>query len=244
MSVLQYSILVCLRESVAAPIMRLFALLVEAIGEQGLKPTTTGNLPRNLVRATALTYWGEEGYRKHTQYGELQKEMDFRDLHVTRMVAELAGFIRKYQGKFILSRSMRALEKKSGLAGAYLPLLQTYTQKYNWAYQSMGEELPIIQHTFLYTLYLLQRFGEQWREATFYEDAFLTAFPMAVDEARPRPYLPQETHVRISYNVWTPDHFAAFLGLAEMRPIGERREMRSEIRKLLLLDAVVRFHVG
>lgn len=36
----------------------LFRLLVDAIGEQGLKPTAKGNLPRALCREAALAYWG------------------------------------------------------------------------------------------------------------------------------------------------------------------------------------------
>jgi hypothetical protein len=46
----------------AAPILTLFSLLVEAISEQGLKPTAKGNLPRKFCRDAALIYWGEETY--------------------------------------------------------------------------------------------------------------------------------------------------------------------------------------
>ena len=47
-----------------APLLSLFTLLVEAIGEQGLKPTAKGNLPRQFCRESALTYWGEETYQE------------------------------------------------------------------------------------------------------------------------------------------------------------------------------------
>jgi hypothetical protein len=36
-------------------------------------------------------------------------EEDFFDMHVARLVAELAGLIRKYKGRFILSRDWRSL---------------------------------------------------------------------------------------------------------------------------------------
>lgn len=50
--------LVCIPEVLdtnpTAPILRLFSLLTDAIGEQGLKPTAKGNLPRKFCREAAL----------------------------------------------------------------------------------------------------------------------------------------------------------------------------------------------
>ena len=68
-----------------APILTLFKLLTDAIGEQGLKPTARGNLPRNFCREAALVYWGEQRYQENTRYGGINREEDFDDLHVTRL---------------------------------------------------------------------------------------------------------------------------------------------------------------
>jgi hypothetical protein len=87
-----------------APILRLFSLLADAIGEQGLKPTAKGNLPRNFCREAALAYWDEKTFKERTRYGSINREDDFADLHITRLVAELTGLVRKYKGRFILSR--------------------------------------------------------------------------------------------------------------------------------------------
>ena len=228
-------------DSLTAPIIRLFAMLVEAIGERGLKPTATGNLPRNLMRASALAYWGEERYREETRYGEPRTEPEFFDLHITRLVAEMAGLIRKYKGKFILSRDCRTLHTKQGSAGVCLPLLRAFATRFNWAYRGWHDDLPIIQQAFLYTVYLLQRFGEAWRETTFYEDAFLRAFPQALDELAPRSYGTPESIVRQTYTQRALEHFAVFLGLAEMRPVGDPKERRGEIRALPLVHTAIRF---
>ncbi len=79
-----------------APILTLFERLAAAIGEQGLKPTTKGNLPQKFCREAALAYWGKENYREKTQVGGINREEDFFDLHVTRTVAELSGCIRMH----------------------------------------------------------------------------------------------------------------------------------------------------
>lgn len=60
-----------------APILRLFNLLVEAIGEQGLKPTAKGNLLQKFCREAALSYWGETAHREKTRFGKINKEEDF-----------------------------------------------------------------------------------------------------------------------------------------------------------------------
>jgi len=87
-----------------APILSLFKLLVDGIGDDGLKATATGNLPRNFCRESAQSYYGEEEYRRISRFGELRTEPEFREMHTTRLVAGLAGLIRKYKGKFILSK--------------------------------------------------------------------------------------------------------------------------------------------
>jgi hypothetical protein len=169
----------------AAPILTLFKLLTDAIGKQGLEPTAKGNLPRNFCREAALAYWGEQRYQEKTRYGGINREEDFDDLHVTRLVAELSGFIRKYKGRFILSRDCRRLLAEHGLPAVYPRLFRAYVEQFNWAYRDGYPELRFMQSAFLFTLYLLTQYGDAWRPQVFYEDAFLGAFPRLLDEVPP-----------------------------------------------------------
>lgn len=223
------------------PIMRVFALLVEGIGEKGLKPTETGKLPRNFVRAAELAYNGEEYFKEFAPYKGARTELDFRELHVIRLLSELAGLTRKFQGKFVLTGKFKTLRAKKGLAAVYPLLLRAYTTRYNWAYLGYDDDLPLIQQSFLYTVYLLQRFGAEWRETAFYEDLFMTAYPQTLDEVNPTTYGTPEKILRSAYKSRALDNFASFLGLAEMRSIGERQEYCHEIRKLPLIDEVIKF---
>ena len=50
----------CLDVDPEAPILTLFSMLVEGLGDGGLKATTAGNLPRKLCRDIAMAYMGEE----------------------------------------------------------------------------------------------------------------------------------------------------------------------------------------
>lgn len=224
-----------------APILTLFEQLTDAIGEQGLKPTAKGNLPRNFCREAALAYFGEPRYQEKTRYGGINREEDFADLHITRLVAELAGLIRKYKGRFILSRDCRRLLAENGLPAVYPRLFGVYAEQFNWAYRDGYPELRFIQSAFLFTLYLLMRYGDVSRSQVFYEDAFLRAFPMLLDEVPSSQVLPEEM-VRRCYTWRALVHFAGFLGLATVEPASDEflcHEYR--VKALPLLGQIVQF---
>jgi len=228
----------------AAPILTLLKLLTDAIGEQGLKPTAKGNLPRNFCREAALTYWGEQRYQENTRYGGINQEQDFDDLHVTRLVAELAGLIRKYKGRFILSRDCRRLLAVDGMTAIYPKLFRAYVEQFNWAYRDGYPELRFIQSSFLFTLYLLMRYGNISRSQVFYEDAFLGAFPRLQEEVPPSQVISPDETVRLGYTWRTLVHFADFLGLATVEPVSDEllcHEYR--VKALPLLGQIVQFQL-
>jgi hypothetical protein len=168
--------LVRFAETIAPPLdvpaLKLFSLLAGAIGDKGLKPTATGNLPRNFCQEAALSFWGEEKYAEQTRYGSIRSEMDFFDMHCLRLVAGMAGLVRKYKGKFILSVKCRKIIAAQGIGGVYPDLFKAYVQKFNWAYTYGYQEIHFIQRSFLFTLFLLKKYGDKLRPQSFYEDIF------------------------------------------------------------------------
>jgi len=227
-----------------APVATLFRLLATVIGDQGLKATATGNLPRSFCREAALRFWGEEAYREHTRFCGINKETDFFDMHVTRLIAKLAGLVHKYHGRFTLTREGRKLLDGPGMAEIYPRLLRAYVTRFNWAYRDRRQEVPFIQHAFLFTLYLLAIYGDEWKPHVFYEDAFLRAFPKVLAQVEPHPFSTPERTVRLCYTWRTLLNFAGFYGLADVEPVGEDGYDRQyRVRKRPLLARVVRFHV-
>jgi hypothetical protein len=109
-----------LTASPEAPVTKLFDILVNAIGVKGLKATAKGNLPVKVVQeATLACRSGEE----KKLYGAVRSETDFFDLHVTRLVSVLAGLIRKYQGRFLLTAKCRKLMTEGGYGGGLSPVV-------------------------------------------------------------------------------------------------------------------------
>jgi hypothetical protein len=216
--------------------------LADAIGTQGLKPTAKGNLPRKVCREAALAYWGEETYRKQTRFGDIHSEENCDELHITRLVAQLAGLIRKHRGRLILGRDCRRLLAGDDLGAIYPRLFRAYVERFNWAYRDGYPDLGFIQRAFLFTLYLLARHGGTWQPQTFYEDAFLRAFPMVVNEAPSWPLTTPEEIVRRCYSRRTLVQFADFLGLAAVEPVADQfPSFEYRVQALPLLARVVAF---
>lgn len=224
-----------------APVMKLFSLLADVIGTDGLKATAKGNLPRQFCQEAARAYW--EVYPDKALLGGINTELDFFDLHTVRLVAGMAGLVRKYKGRFILTKKYH-LAMKSGLDGVYLELFLAYTQTFNWAYRDRYPDLTIVQRSFLYSLYLLHKYGGEFRPPEFYKEKFIQAFPMALSEVQDRPYATSEKTVGRCYAFRSLESFAEFFGLAEVRVFSMEFLMRKyEIKKSPLLDALVTFRV-
>lgn len=226
------------------PVVRLLSLLVGAMGEKGLKATATGNLPQKFCREAALAFWGEEKYRKRTHLFSIRTEPEFQEMHVLRLVAELAGILQKYKGKFILAARYKKVLAESGAGAVYFELFKAYVQKFNWGYLDGYPDLDFQRQSFLFTLYLLRKYGGKPRLQTFYEDIFIRAFPQLLAEVAERPYMSAEETVRRSYSHRSLAHFAVFFGLIEYTPTSEDHLDRTyEVRKLPLLDQLLTFTI-
>ena len=163
-------------------------------------------------------------------------------MHCLRLVAELAGLVRKYKGKFILSVKCRQKVAANGIKAIYPDLFMAYVQKFNWAYCYGYQEIPFVQQAFMYTLFLLSKYGQQSRPQSFYEDIFLAAFPALLNEIEEKPYGSAEEIARSTYFLCTLRHFADFFGLATLEAISKDDLLTSyKVKKLPLLNQFISF---
>jgi hypothetical protein len=229
-----------------SPFIKLFSFLIQRCNEsRGLKATAKGNLPRNLCRDIALEYYGEEEYRERLKYFRIMTEADFMELHTVHIVAGMAGFIKRAGGRFILTKAGKDVAHKSVHGKTILELLKAYTLKFNWGFNDRYPELPIVQNSFLYTLFVLKKYGDIFRPCSFYEDLFIKAYPSAVDEVPETPFSSKEEVVRRCYAVRCLERFACFWGLAQGKIFHIDHTIKNfELKNTSLLDELVRFHIG
>jgi hypothetical protein len=131
------------------------------------------------------------------------------------------------------------------MGGVYPRLLRTFVEKFNWAYGDGYEDQPFIQQSFLFSLYLLSLYGDEKRPLTFYEEAYLGAFPALLDTMEPQPYITPREALARCYSLRTFHRFAEFFGLTRIEVVnrGDPLSRDRTICKLPLLDAVWRFEV-
>lgn len=228
-----------------APILHLIQAISSAIDEKGLKATAKGNLPLKLCKQAKVDYLQYLPASDYQHRINISSEVDFENLHTARILMGLSGLLRKTRGRFFLTKKYQQLTGKTGLAGIYPLLLKTYCLKFNWAYRDGYENISFIQQSFLFSLYLLNLHGDDWKPFFIYEDYFLQAFPMAINEAESRSYRSAEDVLRTCYNLRTLDRFLHFMGLASIEPISSDKPFSRDyrIRKLPLLESVVHFTV-
>lgn len=228
----------------SVPFIDLLALLVETIGGQGLKATATGNLPPKFCKAAALSYWGEERYSSEIRFRSIRTEPDFYEIHCLRVLAELCGIVRKYKGKYIIGTKFRKILATEGTAALYPLLIKTYITEFNWGYGDGYEDLTFIQESFLFSLYLLHKYGDVERPQTFYQKQFIKAFPDIVHEVKETSYSTPEEQVTSMYFLRTFRCFLNYFGLAEVRAQEKGKVLGAyTVKKLPLLDDVVQFYV-
>lgn len=87
--------------------------------------------------------------------------------------------------------------------------------------------------------------GADQRPQKFYEDKFLTAFPMAIDMFPETGYSTTENSTRHCYVIRALERFAAFFRLAELVPESRKSHgYRYGVEKTALLDRFVTFTVS
>lgn len=198
--------------------------LADALGDDGLRATERGNLPRAYVLG-AVDRFRAAGWHL-PDYVQVRNEHDFGALSVARFVARAAGLVTLRNRRWSLTRAYRTTLARSGVAGVYAALFRAFVQKYAWNSADRYADLAIVQTSWAYSLLLLLRYGAEPRDGAYYAERFVRAFPMTLDEAaasleqRPWSRSPLE-YVTHAFELRTFERFAVPLGLVEVERAGE-----------------------
>ncbi|SCN47057.1 hypothetical protein BAZMOX_70712_0 [methanotrophic endosymbiont of Bathymodiolus azoricus (Menez Gwen)] len=229
----------------SAPILMLIEGIISAIDETGLQATkANGNLPQKLCRDVWSDYNKLYVDPDFSGVHKVNKEDDFFELHVARITLELAGFLRKTKGRFFVTKKYQKIDNNFGVKGIYPIIFKTYCREFNWGYWDRYSDTPFIQQSFLFALYLLKQHGEKMTFTSVYEDDFLRAFPMVLDEMEEVSYFSSEESFRHCYCSRVCQRFLVFLGLAELEVIKGDKDYtkKYKIKRTPLFDAVVHFN--
>jgi len=225
-----------------APLITLFSLIVKGIGEQGLKATARGNLPRMFCQNSAHQFTAHPAWKIHPT-AKVNKEEDFFLLHITRLVAEIAGLIKKTKGKFNLTAKAKSLIKREDLGRIYSLLFAAYTERFNWSYLDGYPDVHFMRTSAFFTLYLLTRYGDKARPQAFYEDQYIQAFPTLLEEYD-EDYFSPEQRLRACYTLRHMDYFCYLFGFVDLQATTGKGYSRDyTIKALPLLQKCIKFKI-
>ena len=228
-----------------APFIKLFILLINQIHSKNnkIKSTLTGKLPRDLCRDIEKLYLSEEEFKFLLRDKlPIMKEEHFLELHKVRLISQFSGYIKRNKNKFTLTKSSINIIKKGFSIFDYLNLLKASTLRYNWSYYDIYDEIDFLQGSFLFTLYLLKIFGDEFSPKEFYAEKFIQAFPSVVENVSNKDYLNPETEIKKAYIIRALDFFAIGFGFAKCDgKFSNLPRLYENIKKTDFLDKFIEF---
>ena len=219
------------------PILNQIKYLTGLIAEQGeIKLTAKGYLPTKVV---AELY--QQGFMKDKSIergiSKLYKETDSLTVHLSRLLIELAGLIKKRKGKISLTKS-GGITIQDNFQLLKL-ILETFAVKFNWPYFDGYGENNIGQLGYGFSLILLSKFGNERRLDSFYADKYFKAFPQLLNSLSPT-YGTVERYSRTCYSIRTFNRFLSYFGLITQEEIWKGGDSIRYITKTSLFDSLIK----
>ena len=199
------------------PYFRLTETLFEIIARTGkLKLTSaTNSLPVKVIQELygkrfILDYFVEKGLSKMRTE---QNSVVFTTLNIT---TRFSKFIKLTLGVLTFTKAGKAWLVKKDRNELLRDMLQTFTEKLNWAVNDGYPEMPIGQLGWAYSIFLLLKFGEEIKPISFYSQKYFQAFPSFAERYPPEKYLTGEAGCHNCYTTRVVDRFLEWFGLVEV----------------------------
>lgn len=219
------------------PILNQIKYLTDLIDKNGeIKLTKQGFLPTKIVSELYSQGFLKDEYIEKG-ISKLYKETDSMTINLTRILLELAGFIKKRNGKLSLTKSS---EKILGNNEELLrQIFLTMTNKFNWAFYDGYGENQIGQLGYGFSLILLSKYGRERRLDSFYAERYFKAYPRLLDSIEPN-YGTLERYSTNCYSVRTFDRFLNYFGLINIEEERKGFDSIKYISKTEIYDRLIK----
>jgi len=209
--------------------------------EEPLKLTQKGNLPRKFCREFLKDNFTGNSNETYIEKYPIMKEDDSFYIRLINILTEVAGFTKKVYGKKSLTKKGNKLLALKSSYQIYRNIFLTYTRKFNWGYFDLYPEASIIQNGFGFSIFLVQKYGDEPKESEFYSNKFLAAFPITIDQFSDTPYFTKKKQYKQCYYIRTFDRFLYRFGLIDIEKKGKFPSEQRFIMKKDLLDILIKW---
>jgi len=219
--------------------MRTFLTLLHE--QASIKLTQSGYLPpalcRTLAELGALDYenwWYEHKKRK------VVRETDFHHIHLLHVAAILFGLVKKRRNTLTLTKKGNTLLINNRHIHFYNHILKQYIHTLNWGYPDGYPSASIVQQSVLFSVHLVQKYGEKPHDKAFYATKFVQAFPASIREFPTTSYSTPEEQLMTCYSLRVFERFLNRFGLIRT-PKSKIKSIEPDLRflrKTPLIDAL------
>jgi hypothetical protein len=157
--------------------IRLFGKIIKEFNE--IKLTKAGYLPLHIVKEIYNMKIIPDRMLE-IKAAKLAKEKDVENIIIMRILCDLACITKKRNNKISLTKSG---VKEINSEKLFEKIFYTAFKKYNWAYFDYYENIMVGQFGNNFTLYLLSKYGDEWKEDNFYAKLYLKAFPSIIEKS-------------------------------------------------------------
>lgn len=183
--------------------------------DKQIKLTPLGALPRKVIvelydKRILLDEYIESGITK------LWREQDCISIANTRFTAELAGLVRKANGKLILTKKGVKLLQNENRIPLFKLFFQTFTEKLMWGSNDLYHDKTVGQLGWAFSMYMLKRFGNQALTTDFYAEKYIKAFPNFITFFK-QAYSTPERQCAHCYSTRTFDRFLLWFGFVTVK---------------------------
>jgi hypothetical protein len=217
------------------PILKIVLELLLILKTKKIKLTQKGNLPLKVIKDIYAKNhlpekWIESGIVK------VRTETDWIVIHNIKIVLTLAGFLRKQYGYLLLTKKCESLLMGEEYSEIFYEFLRVFTLQFNWAYNDRYDDEELGQLGFLYSLYLINKYGKEENDVKYYTDLYFLAFPSFVEyDNENRSMKESAFHTRFI------SRFAVWFGFAEEEIIKGKKflELEIKIKRTKLLEQLL-----
>jgi len=123
-----------------------------------------------------------------------------------------------------LTKKCETLLKDDNYWEIFYQLLKTFTMNFNWSYNDGFDNAEVGQIGFLYSLYIINKYGTEERELKYYTDLYSLAFPIFIETIEGEtPNLSLAFHTRFI------ERFALWFGFVEGDEVKGNNYFQKEI---------------
>jgi hypothetical protein len=188
------------------PLLKLMHYILNIIQKEERIPLTTGgNFKRKLVAEVYNLFSPVE--KPVEMYGKAINEEDSNFIHLSHLMLDMTGYVKKrYNHLYLTKKGKKVLNDISTMGR---DVFTVFCNNFNWSYFDGFQNHLVARFGFGFSIILLEKYGEKFRNYTFYAEKYFTAYPTL-------DYSKNEKNLDLCYYLRTMERFLYYFGLVEL----------------------------